>query len=233
MINEEKIKNLQERIPQVEVLNVPDEQEPPSLFTVNGVEVVNKHAVTVIGAQRKSGKTQFAGLQMAACISAEKQVLNGAIRNTDDVKDILYIDTEQPWRDCRRTLRRVMKTAGYCYDEPWNEHGIRCISVKDIDEADRMAMIELAIRQYRPQLVIIDGIADLIPSINDERQSKEVLARTFSRLTPLTPRLARGCSTFWLSTASMIIRWCCGVLALRSESFFGVRTWPMPVCTFC
>ena len=176
MIDEVRIKNLQEQIPQVEVLNVPDEQEPPSLFTVNGVEVVSKKAVTIIGAQKKSGKTQFAGLQMAACISSDKQVLNGAIRNTDDVKDILYVDTEQPWRDCRRTLRRVMKTAGYCYDEAWNEHGIRCISVKDIDETDRMDMIELAIQQYKPQLVIVDGIADLISSINDEQHSKEILA---------------------------------------------------------
>ena len=113
---------------------------------------------------------------MSASISPEHQVLNGAIKcNAPDMK-ILYIDTEQPWRDCRRILRRAMKTASYNYDERWNEHGIKCISVKDVEEADRMPMIELAVQEHKPDLVIVDGIADLIPSINDERQSKEVLA---------------------------------------------------------
>ncbi len=173
---EEKIRNLAEKLLSIEIQNVPDEQEPPSLFNINGVEVLPKDAVGIIAAQKKSGKSNFAGLLMAASASPNHQVLNGAIRSNEGKLKILNIDTEQPLRDARRTLRRIMKTAGYDYGEQWNTHGIVSLSVKDIEEADRMTIIELAIKKYEPQLVFVDGIADLIGSINDEREAKEVMA---------------------------------------------------------
>lgn len=173
---EEKIRNLAEKLLSIEIQNVPDEQEPPSLFNINGVEVLPKDAVGIIAAQKKSGKSNFTGLLMAASASPNHQVLNGAIRSNEGKLKILNIDTEQPLRDARRTLRRIMKTAGYDYGEQWNTHGIVSLSVKDIEEADRMTIIELAIKKYEPQLVFVDGIADLIGSINDEREAKEVMA---------------------------------------------------------
>lgn len=175
-ITDEKIKSMLERLSSIEITNVPDEQEPPSLFNINGVEVLPKDAVGIIAAQKKSGKSNFAGLLMAASASPNHQVLNGAIRSNEGTLKILNIDTEQPLRDARRTLRRVMKTAGYDYGEQWNTHSIVSISVKDIEEYERMDLVELAIKKFKPQLVFVDGIADLIASINDEGQAKEVMA---------------------------------------------------------
>ena len=172
----EKVNALKEKLASVEILNIPDEDEPPSLFNINGVEVIPPNAVGIIAAQKKSGKSNFAGLLMAASASPEHQVLNGAIRSNLGQLKILNIDTEQPLRDARRTLRRVMKTAGFDYGEQWNAHDIVSVSVKDIDEADRMILIELAVRKYKPKLIFIDGVADLIGSINDEVQAKEVMA---------------------------------------------------------
>lgn len=175
-ISEEKIKSLLDKLSSIEITNVPDEQEPPSLFNINGVEVLPKDAVGIIAAQKKSGKSNFAGLLMAACASPNHQVLNGAIRSNLGALNVLNIDTEQPLKDARRTLRRIMKTAGFDYSEQWNTHGIVSLSVKDIEEADRIYIIELAVKKYEPQLVFVDGIADLIGSINDEREAKEVMA---------------------------------------------------------
>lgn len=174
---QEKAKELQAKLPQLEILNVPDEQEPPSLFTINGVEVLPPKAVGIISAQKKSGKSNFAGLLMSASTSPEHQVLNGAIRSNSGQINILVADTEQPLRDARRTYRRAMKTAGYSYDEQWNEHGITTLTLKDIEnEDDKMQLIELAIQEHHPQLVIIDGIGDLIKSINDEVDAKRLMA---------------------------------------------------------
>lgn len=175
-LTEEKIKALMKALDSSEITNVPDEEEPPCLFNINGVEVLPRQAVAIIAAQKKSGKTNFSGLLSAACASPNHQVFNGLIRcNLDDVR-VLNIDTEQPFRDARRTLRRVMKTIGYDYDEQWNKHNIVSISVKDIDETDRKVVVELAVKKYKPQLLFIDGIADLIPSINDEAASKELMS---------------------------------------------------------
>ena len=171
-----RVRQLQEKLPSAEILNVADEMEPPSLYTVNGVEVLHPQTVNIVTAQRKSGKSSFGGLLMAASASPEHQVLNGSVRCTDGPVSILYIDTEMPLRDLRRLLRRAMKTAGHHYDDQWNEHNIRCLSLKDFDETERKLLIELAIQQYRPQLVVIDGIADLIQSINSEQESRQLMA---------------------------------------------------------
>ena len=84
MDQDEKIRNLQERLSQIEILNTTDEQEEPSLYTINGVEVLPPKTVGIVAAQKKSGKTNFAGLLMAASASHEHQVLNGAIRSNKD-----------------------------------------------------------------------------------------------------------------------------------------------------
>ena len=173
--NDERVRQLVEKLPSIEIMNVPDEEEPPSLFNICGVDVLSKKTVCIIAAQKKSGKTNFAGLLMSAAISPEHQVLGGAVRcNVDDMK-ILDIDTEQPLKDARRTLRRMMKTAGYNYDDQWHEHGIVSLSVKDVDEQARMQLIELAISERHPDMVIIDGSADLIRSINDEQEAKALM----------------------------------------------------------
>lgn len=169
-------KVLQEKLSTLEIINVPDEQEPSCMFSINGVDVIPRQAICIIAAQKKSGKSNFAGLLMAASVSPDHQVFGGAIRCKEKKIKILNIDTEQPLRDARRTLRRTMKTAGYDYTEQWNTHGIVSLSVKDIEAGDRMLIVELAVQEYCPQLVFVDGIADLITSVNDEMQSKELMA---------------------------------------------------------
>ena len=172
----EDAKVLREKLSTLEIKNVPEEQEPPCLFSINGNDVIPKQAICIIAAQKKSGKSNFAGLLMAASASPNHQVLNGAIRSNEGTLNILNIDTEQPLRDARRTLRRAMKTAGYDYTEQWDTHGIVSLSVKDIENRDIMPIIELAVKEYHPDIVFVDGIADLIGSINDEREAKEVMA---------------------------------------------------------
>lgn len=174
---EERIKELAKMVGEGSIVinNVADEEEPPMLFRVNGVDVFPKQSVALISGQKKAGKSNLSGLFESACAKADHQVLDGMVRcNLEDIR-VLYIDTEQPKRDTRRTLRRMMKTAGYGYDEQWEDHGIVAVSVKDFDEEERKALVELAIRKYKPQLVIIDGIADLLSSINDEVESKELM----------------------------------------------------------
>jgi len=133
----------QELLSSIEILNVADEDETQGLFTVGGVEVLPRQSVNIIAAQKKSGKTNFAGVLMAAAISRERQTLGGLVRvrlsdeaEADSALKILVIDTEQPLRDARRTLRRVMKTAGYDAAEQWHNYGITVLSFKDIDASE-------------------------------------------------------------------------------------------------
>ncbi len=162
------------------IANVPDEQEPPCLFNINGVEVLPKQSVSVVAAQKKSGKSNFAGLLMAASAHPEHEILGGAVRSNEGTIRILNIDTEQPLKDARRTLRRAMKTASYSYAEQWQQHGITSLSIKDIlakleKVEERMAAVEVAVLFSKPDLLIIDGLADLMDSINDEGATRAIL----------------------------------------------------------
>ena len=50
----------------IEIMNCADEEEPQGLFMVGGVEVLPRQSVNIVAAQKKSGKTNLAGLLMAA-----------------------------------------------------------------------------------------------------------------------------------------------------------------------
>lgn len=168
-------KALLEALRQLEVHNVDDEEEPQPMFRINGVEVLPRQAVGLVAGQRKNGKSNFAGLLMAACVAKERCLFDGAVRClAEEVVKILYVDTEQPRHDCRRTLRRVMLSANYDRTESWDDHGIKVLSMKDIALEERLKAVEGAVNFYHPDLVIIDGLADLLRTINDENESRDL-----------------------------------------------------------
>ena len=148
-LNAEEVTKLLEAM---EILNVADEEEPQGLFKVGDVEVLSRQTVNIIAAQKKSGKTNFSALLMAACAAKDRQVLSGFIRCMQDSVKVLVIDTEQPYKDARRTLRRAMKTSGYDYDEQWSEHGINVLSFKDVDCLDEVVVQQDATSSSIPDL---------------------------------------------------------------------------------
>ncbi len=178
--SEQLAKSVADALAVSNIENVPDEEEPQALYNLNGVEVLPRQSVSVVAAQKKSGKSNFAGLLMAASAHPDHQILEGALRSNEGTIKVLNLDTEQPLRDARRTLRRAMKTASYSYAEQWQAHGIYSLSIKDLLAKlerieERLAMIEVAVISIRPDLLIIDGIADLMDSINDEGATRAIL----------------------------------------------------------
>ena len=163
----------EEVLRQLEVHNVQDEEEPQPLFKIQGVCVMPRQSVALVAGQRKNGKSNFAALLMGTCVAQNRQLFDGAVQCLEqgDMK-ILYIDTEQPRRDTRRTLRRMMRTAGYDIAEAWDDHGVKVLSLKDIELTDRQGAVQAAVDIYRPALLIIDGLADLLRTINDENEAR-------------------------------------------------------------
>lgn len=159
----------------LEIRNVSDESEPKALFTINDVPVLYPKSIAMVVAQKKSGKTNSIGLLMAASISSNHSVLDGCIKSNEGTINILVFDTEQPDRDARQTLRRVMVTAGYDKTEQWNKHDIRSISLRNKNEKEMQTLILVGILRYEPQLVVIDGIADVVRDINNQSESKAML----------------------------------------------------------
>jgi len=173
-VTEEQFNRVAEMISKSIILNVPDEEEPPALFTLGGVEVICKQSLCLTSGWKKAGKSNWSGLLMAASVHPEHAVLNGQLKSIfGDIK-IVTLDTEQPLKDARRTYRRVMQTAGFTSGEDWTKHGLFNFSVKDFPEADVYIAAEILCKKIKPDLLIIDGIADIMQSINKEDEAKLV-----------------------------------------------------------
>ena len=83
-----------------------------------------------------------------------------------DKRKVLYIDTEQSkdmvWRAVNRITRQI----------DVKDVNLDTLSLRSLTPAQRLEVVELAIKQSDELgLVIIDGISDLVSSINDEEQA--------------------------------------------------------------
>lgn len=87
-----------------------------------------------------------------------------------DKRNILHFDTEQSKYDAYVTVARIHKML------KGDDHHIASFGLREYTRNERLKIIKYAIEKYRHNLsfVMIDGIADLINSNNDEQEANEI-----------------------------------------------------------
>lgn len=93
---------------------------------------------------------------------------------------VLWYDTEQSDNSTQDILvNRIIplfhRTMGP--DEPFPEHMFDIFNVRNVDRANREAYFLEAIEHYRPDLVILDGIRDLVSDINDGTVAQDMMEK--------------------------------------------------------
>jgi hypothetical protein len=122
---------------------------------------------TVTGLE-KCGKTFFTSMLMACC--AEKQVLE-LERIREQPLKVMWYDTEQSRQSTKTILTdRVFKLAPSHTDENFFVFNVRACTYQE-----RMDYLVTGIRTYKPDIVIIDNVSDLLPSVNDAEQSIQII----------------------------------------------------------
>lgn len=126
----------------------------------------------IIG-KAKSRKTFFCAIALAAALR------NGEIIKTlrgnfpPDKKEVLYFDTEQSKYHVSKAVKRVLDLAERQNSENFRSYGLRKYSPEE-----RLLLIEHAIvNSANLGFVVIDGIRDLVTSINDEEQATTVASK--------------------------------------------------------
>ena len=86
---------------------------------------------------------------------------------------VLLIDTEQSAYHISKTAQRVLSLS----DLPTNENSpfLNILALREYDTATRQRVTESAIKVLKPDIVFIDGLRDLMYSINDEKEATEVV----------------------------------------------------------
>ena len=133
-----------------------------------------------ITGRAKSGKTFFTSMLMALGVCNE---VMGIRRIDPKPLRVLWMDTEQSEESTQEILcDRIMRL--------WQRNMPECESIKNFPSEmfdifnvraeawqDRLPLLETAIKEYHPDLVILDGIRDLVNDINDGILSQQVIER--------------------------------------------------------
>ena len=86
-------------------------------------------------------------------------------------KKMLYFDTEQGEHDAINVIKRIVRNAP-------NPQNILPSHLRTKSPLERLELIEFAIENTNDvELVIVDGIRDLVSSINDEEQATKIASK--------------------------------------------------------
>jgi len=124
---------------------------------------------SVISGKAKSRKT-FVSSAIASCLLTNSTRINFTGSMTDEKYKILFIDTEQGIRDSKRVYKRIMQMSNLPDDQ--NPANFEYYRLRPYSPSERVEILQHIVSVTKNlAVVIIDGIKDLIQSINDEKEA--------------------------------------------------------------
>ncbi len=173
----EKAAKLEQRLQRLEQRRItPDKQLPQMefLFRLFHKPCFPRGELVALSGKAKSGKTFVSSLLMA--LSFRNPVLS-LERIEPKRLHVLWYDTEQSEESTQDILRqRIIPMTGIPEDQfPMQLFDVFNVRPDGVDE--RLPMLEAAVSHYRPDLVVLDGIRDLVADINDGVVAQDCIER--------------------------------------------------------
>lgn len=130
--------------------------------------------LVAVSGKAKSGKTFVSSILMSLCFRS--QVLS-VERIEPKRLHVLWYDTEQSEESTQDILRhRIIPLTGTPEDQ-FPMEMMDVFNVRPDGFEQRLPMLEAAVRHYVPDLVILDGIRDLVGDINDGVVAQDCIER--------------------------------------------------------
>lgn len=143
------------------------------LFKMNGAECFPLSELVANTGKAKSGKTLFLSIVMACCL--KKNVL-GLERIRETPIRVLWYDTEQSAQSTQNILvHRIIPLSHQELENSRIDDSFFVFNVRGIGWEKRRELLTVAISEIQPDLVIVDGVKDLITDINDGTQATMVV----------------------------------------------------------
>ena len=128
---------------------------------------------SMVKGKAKSKKSFFINMAIAAAVG--KELIQNKLRShlKDDFNQVLYFDTEQSEWHVQKAAKRVCKQLNVN-----NLANLSTYNLRKLSPSERLKLIEFAI-ENTPSLgfVVIDGIRDLVTSINDEAEASNIASK--------------------------------------------------------
>ena len=165
---------------QLEQLRITRDRELPPmefLFRIFGKPCFPRGEIVAVTGKAKSGKTLFTSMLMACCVKDEVLQVQRPSSYGDDSEHTpllrcLWYDTEQSEQSTQDILKnRVLQMAGT------NGDAFDVFNVRSLHYGERLRLFETAVHKYRPDLILLDGVRDLLADINDGVKAQEIVER--------------------------------------------------------
>lgn len=148
-----------------------DTEVPPEEYAlqVDDKGIFALRDIHAIKAKQKAGKTTALKVFIAA-------LLQGGMFRVKSLLEkprIVFFDTEQSRTDTKRILQDVAQMTGLppaAIDAQVSLHSLR-----RIDQEQLLPLLERALEDEKPQVVMLDGIVEFVASFNDETESKRLI----------------------------------------------------------
>ena len=147
------------------------------LFRIFGKPCFPRGELVAVTGKAKSGKTLFTSMLMACCVKDEVLQVQRPFIDIDGTWEslplrCLWDDTEQSEQSTQDILKnRVFRMAEDA------ETQFDVFNVRSLHYDERLRLFETAVRCYTPDLVLLDGIRDLLADINDGVKAQEIIER--------------------------------------------------------
>ena len=147
-------------------------------FTIAGATFAAPHNISIISGPPKGAKTAITGAMIAAAISDTGETEGfpdiKAMGNTG--KAVLNFGTEQSEADEQYNLINILKRAGLTTTPDF----LRCYNIRQLDYKNYKDVTDNICRLCSEKLsgihsIFIDGGADYIGSVNDEKESTDII----------------------------------------------------------
>lgn len=139
------------------------------LLEKNGIGCISSGDIIAIKGKPKSGKTHALICIIAAILRGEYAGFKAKKENVI----ILYIDTEQNPLNSAILAKKVHSICGFPTDQ--DNQRFHVLNLRGDNPEIRCSLLRLAVKYFKPGLLVIDGVKDLIKgsNINDPEASSE------------------------------------------------------------
>ena len=169
-----------------------DYPEPYYMLEYNGVPFSTIGGIQAMSGQKKNGKSFVFTMLIAAVLGGDPErtrvptflpglrVPDRTIKYLGHEPRVLYVDTEMEKLNSAKVLRRVHWLCGWDMRQPNDRFYNLWLKTMPKDEKlpaykQRFELIKDAIDAIQPDIVFIDGLRDLLQSINDEENAVSIL----------------------------------------------------------
>lgn len=151
-------------------INVTDDTQTEKPLLVQGnTTILSRGNIACITGKAKSRKTFLVSAIAAAFLENETLTIKKGTNNAT----ILLIDTEQAKSHVQKLQKRIYRLAGWNTYIP--ESRLTVLALRSLSSEERLTVTTEAIRSIHPDLIIIDGVRDLVQDFNDIKASANVV----------------------------------------------------------